>query len=115
MPTDDTRHPSECPPGESLTQWLKRGSAKQRRDRSQAEQDLHEKARAELRALIPRAADQAKNNKLALLRLIARATKADAALHTETIRALAKLLPDAVIKARAGNPALLRLILRATR
>lgn len=114
MADDTQRNPAECPPGESLTEWLRSGP-KRRRERSAAEKQLHDRARAELRALLPRAADQAKNNKLALLRLIARATKSDPHLHAETIRVLAKLLPDAAIKARAGNPALLRLILRATR
>ncbi len=114
MPTE-ARNPAECPPGESLTAWLARGTAKKGRARSRAEIDLHAKARAELRGLLPIAAQQARASKLALLRLIARMTKTDPTLHALTVRTLATLLPAAVNKARGGNPALLRLILRATR
>ena len=85
MTDADARAASECPPGESLTTWLRNGP-KKKRQRSKTEIDLQAAARAELRALLPRAAAQAKQNKLGLLRLITRATRGDATLHADTVR-----------------------------
>jgi len=72
---EQDRNPAECPPGESLTAWLKNPRRKRGRKRTATEEEVHRAAIAGLKRLVPQALRQAKAGKTALLRLILRATR----------------------------------------
>jgi hypothetical protein len=72
---EQERNPAECPPGESLTAWLKNGSRRKGKKRTPTEEEVHRAAIAGLKRLVPQALRQAKTGKTALLRLILRATR----------------------------------------
>ena len=70
----EKRNAAECPPGVSLTDWMKNGPTKKRK-RSATQQQVYAAAIRELAKLLPTAVREARKGKPALLRLILRATK----------------------------------------